>query len=97
MLWLQDAATAFSLIMASVKVPHTSSKMSDGLYYKKLNEKEETAKARVTARKEEQKMLVVGGAQFSFYEKDMQRIQEKKKRIEAHRNNRSMFQVCATP
>lgn len=77
-----------------LQVPHTSSKKSDGLYYKKMYEKEEAAKARVIARKDElEKLVSSGGAQFSFYERDMQRIQDKKKRIEAHRKDRSKFQV----
>eukprot|EP00892_Ulva_mutabilis_P008662 jgi/Ulvmu1/6168/UM028_0024.1 len=61
-----------------------------------MYEKEEAAKARVTARKEQlEEMLSAGGAQFSFYEKDMQRIQDKKRRIEAHRNDKSKFQVIS--
>lgn len=38
-------------------------------------------------------MLVAGGTAFSFYEKDIQRMQDKKRRIEAHRNDKTRFQV----
>lgn len=81
-----------------VQVPHTSSKKSDGLYYKQLYDKEQTAKARVASRKEELELMFRrGGAPFSFYEKDIQRIEEKKRRIDAHRKDRTRFQVwCAS-
>lgn len=91
----RPANVCISNHIRSVQVPLTSSKKSDGLYYKNLYEKDQAAKARVASRKEElERMLAGGGAAFSFYEKDMQRMQEKQRRIQAHRNNKARFQVC---
>jgi hypothetical protein len=79
-----------------VQVPRTSSKRSDGLFYKKQLQQSEAAKARILARKEElSSMSSAGGAAFSFYERDLEQREARAQRLEAHRNNKNRFQVPA--
>lgn len=37
--------------------------------------------------------MLSSGAAFSFCEKDLERREEKARRLEAHRNNKNRFQV----
>lgn len=77
------------------QVPHTSSKKADGLFYKKQLEQSIAAKKRIESRKQELSEMMSDGSAFSFYVKDMERREEKARRLEAHRNNKNRFQVIA--
>jgi uncharacterized protein involved in type VI secretion and phage assembly len=93
---LYDAESVRSKIdtlIHHVQVPRTSSKNSDGLFYKKQLQQSVAAKKRIEARKQELSALLSSGAAPSFYEKDLERREEKLRRLEAHRNNKNRFQV----
>ena len=76
-----------------VQVPRTSSKKSDGLFYKKQLQQSIAAKERIESRKQELSEMLSSGSAFSFYEKDLKRREEKARHLEAHRNNKNRFQV----
>lgn len=84
---------------AAAQVPVTSSKASDGTFAANAATQRANAAARVHARQAELRAMLdagpAGGGAPSFYERDVQRLAERRKRIETHRRNKNRFQVGA--